>query len=99
VKGIPFVVVGGKLDLTSGIIDAKTLAMTIKELEEKSGRKCVLIILNTVTRTFGPGDQHQSRDMQRYVQSVDELNRATGRISPLSITRLGRMIVAKARLI
>jgi RecA-family ATPase len=36
-----------------------------------------LIILDTVTRTFGAGDQHQSKDMQRYVQSVDELNRAT----------------------
>jgi hypothetical protein len=78
VTNIPFVVVGGKLDMTTGLIDAKTLAMTIKGLEEKSGHKCVLIILDTVTRTFGPGDQHQSRDMQRYVQSVDELNRATG---------------------
>jgi hypothetical protein len=77
VSGIPFVVVGGKLDLTSGVIDAKALATTIKTLEEKSGHECVLIILDTVTRTFGPGDQHQSRDMQRYVQSVDELNRAT----------------------
>src|SRR5882724_1897293 len=77
VSGIPFVVVGGKLDLTSGVIDAKALAATIKGLEEKSGHQCVLIILDTVTRTFGPGDQHQSRDMQRYVQSVDELNRAT----------------------
>jgi hypothetical protein len=38
----------------------------------------VLIILDTVTRTLGPGDQHQSKDMQKYVQSVDELNRATG---------------------
>jgi hypothetical protein len=78
VTNIPFVVVGGKLDMTTGLIDAKTLAATIKGLEEKSGHKCVLIILDTVTRTFGPGDQHQSRDMQRYVQSVDELNRATG---------------------
>jgi hypothetical protein len=77
VKGIPFVVVGGKLDLTTGLIDAKVLAATIKALEERCGRECVLIILDTVTRTFGPGDQHQSRDMQRYVQSVDELNRAT----------------------
>ncbi|KJC62252.1 hypothetical protein UP10_02605 [Bradyrhizobium sp. LTSPM299] len=75
-KGIPFVVVGGKLDLTGGI-DAKALAMTIKGLEEKSGHKCVLVILDTVTRTFGNGDQHQSKDMQRYVQSVDELTRAT----------------------
>jgi hypothetical protein len=77
VTNIPFVVVGGKLDLTTGLIDAKALAMTIKALEAKSGFHCVLIILDTVTRTFGPGDQHQSRDMQRYVQSVDELNRAT----------------------
>jgi RecA-family ATPase len=77
VTNIPFVVVGGKLDLTSGLIDAKTLAATIKALEEKSGHRCVLIILDRVTRTFGPGDQHQSRDMQRYVQSIDELHRAT----------------------
>ncbi len=77
VSGIPFVIVGGKLDLTTGLIDAKTLAATIKGLEQKLGFKCVLIILDTVTRTFGPGDQHQSRDMQRYVQSVDELHRAT----------------------
>ena len=77
VSGIPFVVVGGKLDMTTGLIDAKALAATVKALEEKSGHTCVLVILDTVTRTFGPGDQHQSRDMQRYVQSVDELNRAT----------------------
>jgi hypothetical protein len=78
VTGIPFVVVGGKLDLTTGLIDAKALATTIKGLEQRSGYACTLIILDTVTRTFGPGDQHQSKDMQKYVQSVDELNRATG---------------------
>jgi hypothetical protein len=77
VTNIPFVVIGGKLDMTTGLIDAKALAGTIKGLEEKSGHSCVLIILDTVTRTFGAGDQHQSKDMQRYVQSVDELNRAT----------------------
>jgi RecA-family ATPase len=77
-SGIPFAVVGGKLDMTTGLIDAKVLVATIKTLEEKCGHSCVLVILDTVTRTFGPGDQHQSRDMQRYVQSVDELTRATG---------------------
>src|SRR6202165_3123816 len=76
VKGIPVVVGGGKLDLTTGLIDAKALAATIKGLEEKSGHTCVLIILDTVTRTFGPGDQHQSRDMARFVQSVSEDKRA-----------------------
>jgi hypothetical protein len=76
-SNFPFVVIGGKLDLTTGVIDAKALAATINNCEEKCGFKCVLIILDTVTRTFGAGDQHQSRDMQRYIQSVDLLHRAT----------------------
>jgi AAA domain-containing protein len=78
VTNIPFAVVGGKLDLTTGLVGATALANTIAELEAKSGHSCVLIILDTVTRTFGPGDQHQSRDMQRYIQSVDAMTRATG---------------------
>ncbi|MEH2485772.1 AAA family ATPase [Bradyrhizobium sp. AZCC 2230] len=76
--GIPFVVVGGKLDLTGGLLDAKMLAATIKTLETKCEHKCNLIIVDTVTRTFGGGDQNASKDMQRFIQSVDELSRATG---------------------
>jgi len=76
--GIPFAVVGGKLDLTSGLIDAKALALAIKGLEEKSGLPCRMVILDTVTRTFGSGDQNSSKDMQRFIQSADELTRATG---------------------
>ena len=34
-SGFPFVVIGGKLDLTTGVIDAKLLAATIKACEEK----------------------------------------------------------------
>ena len=78
VTGIPFAVVGGKLDLTNGIVDAKSLAFTIKALEEKSGKPCCLVVLDTVTRTFGAGDQNSSKDMARFIQSADELTRATG---------------------
>jgi hypothetical protein len=78
VSGIPFAVVGGKLDMTSGIVDARALAATIKACEEKSGLPCRLVILDTVTRTFGPGDQNSSKDMTRFVQSVDQLTLATG---------------------
>ena len=53
-------VVGGKLDLTTGLIDAKSLAGVIKTLEVQSGHQCVLIIIDTVTRTFGAGDQHHA---------------------------------------
>jgi hypothetical protein len=93
---IPFAVVGGKLDLTTGLVDATALASTIAELELKSGHPCVLIIVDTVTRTFGPGDQHQSRDMSKYIQSVDALSRAKGRTSLLSIIRRGLMTGEKA---
>src|SRR6202158_2736833 len=47
-SGFPFVVIGGKLDLTTGVIDANLLAATIKTCEEICGFKCVLIILDTV---------------------------------------------------
>ena len=78
VESIPFVVVGGKLDLTTGLTDAKALIETVKALEVDSEEQCVLIVLDTVTRTFGPADQHQSKDMGRYIQSVDEIARAIG---------------------
>ncbi len=77
VTNIPFIIISGKLDLTTGVFDAKDLANTIAELTTEYGLPCRLVILDTVTRTFGPGDQNHSRDMQRYVQSVDELTLAT----------------------
>jgi hypothetical protein len=78
VTGIPFAVVGGKLDLTNGLIDAKALAFAIKQCEEKTGLPCHLVILDTATRTFGSGDQNSSKDMQRFIKSADELTLATG---------------------
>jgi AAA domain-containing protein len=78
VTGIPFAVVGGKLDLTNGLIDAKALAFAIKQCEAKTGLPCHLVILDTVTRTFGSGDQNSSKDMQRFIKSADELTLATG---------------------
>jgi AAA domain len=77
IEDIPFVVVGGPLNLTSNLGDANFLANTIAELSAEYDLPCSLVIIDTVTRTFGAGDQHQSRDMQRYIQSVDLLNRAT----------------------
>ena len=102
VTNIPFAVVGGKLDMTTGLIDAKALAKTIADLEAKSRHKCVLIILDTVTRTFGPGDQHQSRDMARYVESIDELIRttrydSTTRLAKIPGIRCGSGVARNAR--
>jgi hypothetical protein len=78
VTGIPFAVIGGKLDMTAGLADAKALAAAFKQCELKSGLPCHLVILDTVTRTFGAGDQNSSKDMQRFIQSADELTAITG---------------------
>jgi hypothetical protein len=77
IADVPFVVVSGKLDLTSGLIDAKALANEIHKLESQCGQMCVWAIIDTLSRTFGGGDQNASKDMGRYVQAIDELIRQT----------------------
>jgi RecA-family ATPase len=97
VTNIPFVVVGGKLDLTSGLVDATALAKTISDLEAMSGYPCVLVVLDTVTRTFGPGDQHQSRDMhlvRRASLIVDRMPPTTRAVMSQTATTTSRPVTA-----
>lgn len=78
ITGVPFVIISGALDLTTGVFDAKELAKTIAALAAEYDMPCRLVILDTVTRTFGSADQNSSRDMGRFVLSVDALTLATG---------------------
>lgn len=78
IADIPLAVVGGKLDMTNGLIDAQSLATEIKRLSFECGLDCVWIIIDTLSRTFGGGDQNYTKDMGRFIQSVDELIRTTG---------------------
>jgi hypothetical protein len=73
VGDIPLIVVGGMLDFTSGLTDAHALTALIKAAEEKAGLPCVWIIIDTLTRTFGPGDQNASKDMTKFVQACDTI--------------------------
>jgi hypothetical protein len=73
---IPLAVIGGRMDLTSTVADAEALAASIRQLEEDCGHKCVWIVIDTLTRVFGPGDQNASKDMSRFVLSCDALREA-----------------------
>lgn len=75
---IPLAVVGGKLDMTGGLRDAQDLVRLIKTLEDQAGHTCTWIVVDTLSRTFGGGDQNASKDMGRFVQAADELMRGTG---------------------
>lgn len=71
VDDIPLMVLGGMLDFTSGLADAKAVIAVIKAAEEVCGHNCVWIIVDTLTRTFGPGDQNTSKDMTKFVLACD----------------------------
>lgn len=73
---IPLLVMGGRMDLTTGLRDAEDIATTIKRAEADCGMSCVWIIVDTLTRTFGPADQNQSKDMTKFILSCDTIREA-----------------------
>ncbi|TPM58996.1 hypothetical protein FJ959_08970 [Mesorhizobium sp. B2-2-4] len=77
VKDVPLLVVGGRLDFTRNLDDAKALIALIKEAETETDLPCVWVIIDTLTRVFGAGDQNASKDMTKFVQSCDEILLAT----------------------
>lgn len=73
VQNVPLLVIGGRLDFTRDLRDAKELIKVVREAETITGQKCVWVIIDTLTRVFGAGDQNASKDMSRFVQSCDEV--------------------------
>ncbi|OYW61532.1 MAG: hypothetical protein B7Z40_18350 [Bosea sp. 12-68-7] len=78
VGDIPLLVMGGVIDLVSANLDAKAISAAIKEAEVTSGQTCVWIIVDTLTRVFGGGDQHAPKDMGAFVRNCDLIREATG---------------------
>jgi len=71
VKDVPLLVVGGMLDFTRDQKDAEEIVKVIKDAETITGHKCVWVIIDTLTRVFGAGDQNASKDMVKFVRSCD----------------------------
>ena len=73
VKDVPLLVVGGMLDFTRDLKDAEAIVGVIREAETVTGQKCVWVIVDTLTRVFGAGDQNASKDMVKFVRSCDHI--------------------------
>lgn len=78
VKDVPLLVVGGMLDFTRDEKDAEAIIGVIREAETITGHKCVWVIIDTLTRVFGAGDQNASKDMVKFVRSCDLILTETG---------------------
>jgi hypothetical protein len=59
--------------LTGDDLDAMTAAIL-----ELPGPRPILIIIDTLARTFGSGDENKQADMNAYVSAADRLREATG---------------------
>lgn len=73
VGSIPLLVVGGRVDFTGSLADARAVVDLVKQAEVEAGAPCVWIVVDTLTRTFGAGDQNAAKDMGRFISSCDEL--------------------------
>ncbi|TCQ25058.1 AAA family ATPase [Rhizobium sp. PP-CC-3G-465] len=68
---LPVLVVSGYMDLTKDLSHAYDLAELICDAEEQMGMDCGLLVLDTLTRVFGGGDQNAAKDMGKLINSVD----------------------------
>lgn len=75
---IPLLVLGGFIDMTSANLDTRALIAAIRESERQCGQACVWIVIDTLTRVFGPGDQNATKDMGRFVANCDLMLKETG---------------------
>ena len=67
---LPVLVVSGYMNLTDGLEDAREVINVIEQAEDECGLQCGLIIIDTLTRVFGGGDQNASKDMTRLIDAV-----------------------------
>jgi hypothetical protein len=71
-RDIPFVVIGGKPNLTDDRCrDVVEMVKIIKGLEQEYGFPCRHVTIDTLARTFGGKNQNAAEDMLKYVHSID----------------------------
>jgi hypothetical protein len=67
-----------QIDLRSSARDAKDLLKSINEAEALADRKCVMVVIDTLSRALAGGDENGSVDMGALVKQCDAIKNATG---------------------
>lgn len=73
-NGLPFFI----SDRPAQLLDsnnAQKIVERMEELHEKHGQP-VLVIIDTLNRNFGPGDENHTQDMTAFINSIDSFIRA-----------------------
>jgi KaiC/GvpD/RAD55 family RecA-like ATPase len=75
---IPFAFVRASLNLRDSSEDVERVINASKQVMLKAGRPPRLIVVDTLARTFGAGEESSPVDMGQYVQSIDHMREASG---------------------
>lgn len=75
---------------------AEEVCQAVDELAEQHGSP-VLIVIDTLARNFGNGDENSTRDMSRFVSIIDENLRNKYKCSVLLIHHTGKATTDQAR--
>lgn len=78
IDGLPLLIVGNRPNFTASTADAEALVQVIEAASREVSLPPVWIIVDTLTRSFGGGDQNTSKDMVRFITSCDILAEKTG---------------------
>jgi hypothetical protein len=73
-----FALVRYQIDLRSNNADLNSLLALVRAAEEKTGEKCVWLIVDTLSRAMAGGDENSPVDMGRIVASADRFRAETG---------------------
>jgi hypothetical protein len=76
VADAPFAIVGGMYDLRSPEV-ASEIALAGQQIEEETGQRIVLIIIDTISRALCGGDENSPKDMGAIVAATSRLQVAT----------------------
>ena len=78
VADIPFVTVPCPVDLLRPNGDTKALIELVKGFEAECGQRCVMIVLDTLSRVLAGGNENAPDDMGALVLHCDKIRAATG---------------------
>jgi hypothetical protein len=77
-EDLPFAVVPCAVDMFSEHGDTGKLVKLVREVEERTGQKVVLIVVDTLARAMAGGDESTSVDMGKFIANCDRLRQACG---------------------
>lgn len=78
VTGLPFALIPTSVDLCTDKTGAIELEAELLDIAEAMGQPLRLVVLDTLARSMGSGDENAAKDMGALIESADRIRHSTG---------------------